>query len=174
MRARFRTSGEGRSLSVPEVAAPPAPSERRQPHPHPALGHLADVLGDGLLVAAALVALVAATHTGTHALAAPKQTLAPAEVRAKVDRAGIGERAKVTVWLRDGRKIKGYVAERRDDEFVLRDRKTDAPAIVPYGDVTRLDINRGHSTARNTAIGVAIGAGAVLTTLAILIASLDD
>ena len=127
------------------------------------------------LLAAALVALVALTQTLSPALAAtPKQAMPAAEVRAKVDRAGIGEKAKVTVWLRDGRKIKGYVAERRDTDIVLRDRKTDAPSIVSYSDVTRLDINRGHSTARNTTIGVAIGAGAVLTTLAILIASLDD
>ncbi|HEY9282780.1 MAG TPA: hypothetical protein VIP46_04950 [Pyrinomonadaceae bacterium] len=127
------------------------------------------------LLAVALVALVALTQTPAAALAAPsKQALAPAEVRAKVDRAGIGEKAKVTVWRRDGGKIKGYVAERRDEEFVLRDRKTDAPTIVPYADVTKLDINRGHSTARNTAIGVGIGAGAVLLTLAILIASLED
>ena len=127
------------------------------------------------LLAAALVALVALTQTPTPALAAtPKQAMPAAEVRAKVDRAGIGEKAKVTVWLRDGRKVKGYVAERRDAEFVLRDRKTDAPTLVPYADVTKLDINRGHSTARNTALGVGIGAGAVLLTLAILIASLDD
>ena len=127
------------------------------------------------LLAAALVALVALTQTLTPALAAtPKQALPAAEVRAKVDRAGIGEKAKVTVWLRDGRKIKGYVAERRDTEFVLRDRKTDAPTIVQYADVTKADINRGHSTARNTAIGVGIGAGAVLITLAALIAAWDD
>jgi len=127
------------------------------------------------LLAAALVVLVALTQTAVAAPAAsPKQVQPPAEVRAKIDRAGIGEKAKVTVWLRDGTKIKGYVAERREGEFVLRDRKTDAPTIVQYADVTKADINRGHSTARNTAIGVAIGAGAVLTTLAILIASLDD
>jgi hypothetical protein len=127
------------------------------------------------LLAAALVALCAQTQLAAPALAAPsRQALPAAEVRAKVDRAGIGEKARMTVWLRDGRKIKGYVAERRDAEFVLRDRKTDAPTIIPYADVTKADINRGHSTARNTAIGVAIGAGAVLTTLAILIASLDD
>ena len=127
------------------------------------------------LLAAALVALVALTQTNANALAAsPKQAMTAADVRAKVDRAGIGEKAKVTVWLRDGRKVKGYVGERRDNEFVLRDRKPDAPTIVPFADVTKLDINRGHSTARNTAIGVAIGAGAVLTTLAILIATLDD
>jgi len=127
------------------------------------------------LLAAALVALVALTQTLPPALAAtPKQAIPAADVRAKVDRAGLGEKAKVTVWRRDGSKIKGYVAERRDAEFVLRDRKTDAPTIVPYNDVTKLDINRGHSTARNAAIGAGVGAGAVLLTLAIIIASLDD
>jgi hypothetical protein len=127
------------------------------------------------LLTAALVALVALTQATAPALAAsPKQAQPAAEIRAKVDRAGIGEKAKVTVWRRDGSKVKGYVAERRDEEFVLRDRKTDAPTIVRYNDVTKLDINRGHSTARNTALGVGIGAGAVLLTLAILIASLDD
>ena len=126
------------------------------------------------LLAVALVALVALSQTGARALAATPKPAQAADVRAKIDRAGIGEKAKVTVWLRDGRKIKGYVAERRDADFVLRDRRTDAPSIVPYNDVTKLDINRGHSTARNTALGVGIGAGAVLLTLAILIASLDD
>jgi CubicO group peptidase (beta-lactamase class C family) len=127
------------------------------------------------LLTAALVALVALTQMAVPATAtAPKQAQPPAEVRAKIDRAGIGEKARVTVWRRDGSKLKGYVAERRDTEFVLRDRKTDAPTIVQYADVTKADINRGHSTARNTAIGVGIGAGAVLITLALLIANLDD
>jgi hypothetical protein len=127
------------------------------------------------LLAALLVALLAPAQFAVAATAAsPKQAQTSADVRATIDRAGIGEKAKVTVWLRDGRKVNGYVAERREAEFVLRDRKTDAPTIVPFGDVTKADINRGHSTARNTAIGVAIGAGAVLTTLAILIAGLDD
>ena len=127
------------------------------------------------LLTAALVALVALAQTNAPALAAAKkQALPAADVRAKIDRAGIGEKARVTVWLRDGRKVKGYVAERRNEEFVLRDRKTDAPTIIQYADVTKLDINRGHSTARNTAIGVGIGAGAVLITLAALVAAWDD
>src|SRR3712207_2913540 len=48
--------GEGRSLSVPDVAAPPIPSERRPTRP--AFGALADIVGDGLLVATAIVALI--------------------------------------------------------------------------------------------------------------------
>ena len=126
------------------------------------------------LLATVLVALVAQTQLAAPALAASPKQAQIADARAKIDRAGLGEKARVTVWLRDGRKVKGYVAERRETEFVLRDRKTDAPTIIQYADLTRADINRGHSTARNTAIGVAIGAGAVLTTLALLIAGLDD
>jgi hypothetical protein len=106
--------------------------------------------------------------------AAAKGAQGPEDPRAKISRAGIGEKARVTVWTKDGAKHKGYVAETRGDEFVLRDRKTDAPTILRFGDVTKVDINRGHSTARNTALGVGIGAGAVLVTLAILIASFDD
>ena len=128
-------------------------------------------------LACALVVLVAQTQLAAPALAAAKAGKAPqtpADVRLKLDRAGLGEKARVTVWTRAGTKIKGYVSERREGEFVVRDRKTDAPSIISYGDVTKLDINRGHSTARNVTIGVAAGVGAVLVTLGLLIASLDD
>lgn len=129
------------------------------------------------LLACALVVLVAQTQLALPALAAPKagkglQT--PADVKLKLDRAGVGEKARVTVWTKAGTKVKGYVSERREGEFVVRDRKTEAPTIIAYDDVTKLDINRGHSTARNVTIGVAVGVGAVLITLAALIAAWDD
>ncbi len=95
-------------------------------------------------------------------------------IKSKVARLGVGEKARATVWTKDGRKLKGYIAESRETEFVLRDRKTDNPTIIAYTDVTQLDSNRGHSTARNLTLGIVVGAGAVLTTLAILIATLDD
>ena len=96
------------------------------------------------------------------------------QVKSKVARLGVGANAKATVKMKDGRKLKGYIAESRETEFVLRDRKTDAPTIIPYADVAKVESNRGHSTARNVALGVGVGAGAVLLTLALLIASLDD
>ena len=130
------------------------------------------------LLACALVVLVAQTAFAAPAAAAVakagKGLQTPADVKLKLDRAGLGEKARVTVWTKAGTKIKGYVSERREGEFVVRDRKTDAPSIISYGDVTKLDINRGHSTARNVTIGVAAGVGAVLVTLGLLIASLDD
>jgi len=96
------------------------------------------------------------------------------KVKIKIAKLGIGEKAKATVFLKDGTKKKGYIAQAGDDEFVLRDRKTDAASTVRYADVSKVDNNRGHSTARNLGIGIAVGVGAVLTVLAVLIAGLDD
>lgn len=95
------------------------------------------------------------------------------QVKVKVARLGVGDKARVTVRLKDGKKLKGYISQAKDEEFVVRDRKTDTPSVVLYRDVERVDSNRGHSTARNIAIGTTIGVGSVLTVLAILISTLD-
>jgi hypothetical protein len=127
------------------------------------------------ILALALVALVAAAQTGVSASAATDAAQdTTAQVKPDVERAGLGEKARVTVTMKDGTKRKGYVAERRDNEFVLRDKKTDAPTVIRYEDASRVHVDHGHSTARNTAIGVGIGAGVVLTVLAIIISSIDD
>ena len=92
------------------------------------------------------------------------------KVRIKIAKLGVGEKAKATVFLKDGTRKKGYIAQAGDDDFVLRDRKTDAPSTIRYNDVVRVDNNRGHSLARNVGIGVAIGAASVLTVLGVIIA----
>jgi hypothetical protein len=136
-------------------------------------------------LAFALVALLLQSFAGVPAAAAAaavkgKKTQAERdaqtleEVKVKVARLGVGEKARVTVKFKDGTKLKGYISQVKDDEFIVRDRKTDAPTVVLYRDVARVDSNRGHSTARNVTIGVVVGVGAVLTVLAILISSLDD
>ena len=101
------------------------------------------------------------------------QTTTTEAVKIKVAKLGVGEKAKATVFLKDGTRKKGYIAQTGDSDFVLRDRKTDAPSTISYADVAKVDSNRGHSTARNVTIGVAVGVGAVLTVLAVLISSLD-
>jgi primosomal replication protein N len=127
----------------------------------------------------ALVALLLQSFVGLPVVVAAK-TQAESEaqlleqVKVKVARLGVGEKARVTVRLKDGTKLKGYIAQVKDSEFVVRDRKTDAPSVVLYRDVARVDSNRGHSTARNIALGTAIGVGSVLTVLGILIARYGD
>jgi hypothetical protein len=133
-------------------------------------------------LALALFGLLLQSSVGIPAAAAPAsaaktqaerdaQTLE--QVKVKVARLGIGERARATVKFKDGTKLKGYISQVKDDEFIVRDRRTDAPRVVLYRDVARVESNRGHSTARNVAIGTAIGVGSVLTVLAVLISSLD-
>jgi len=94
-------------------------------------------------------------------------------VKIKVAKLGVGAKAKATVIQKNGTKTKGYIAQAGDDDFVLRDGKTDAPTTLRYSEVAKVESNKGHSTARNITIGVTVGVGAVLTILALLIAHLD-
>ena len=95
------------------------------------------------------------------------------KVKAKVAKLGVGEKAKATVILKDGTKKKGYIGQAGSDDFILRDRKTDSPTTISYTDVSKVESNKGHSTARNLGIGIGIGAGAFLAILLIAIAHLD-
>jgi hypothetical protein len=95
------------------------------------------------------------------------------KVKSKVAKLGVGEKAKATVFMKDGTKTKGYIAQASNDDFVIRDRKTDAPTTIRYSDVAKVESNRGHSTARNLGIGIGIGAGALLITILAVIAHLD-
>src|SRR5580765_3850189 len=70
------------------------------------------------------------------------------EVKTKVAKLGTGAKAKATVWLADGRKVKGYISQAGDDDFVMRDRKTNAATTVRYTDVVKFERNNGHSTAK--------------------------
>ena len=119
-----------------------------------------------LLVLSTLALPVAAKQGDTQAMTIEK-------IKIKVAKLGVGSKAKATAYLKNGTKVKGYIAQAGDDEIVLRDRKTDAPTTVRYTDVAKVESNRGHSTARNLAIGIGIGAGALLLTILAVIAHLD-
>lgn len=120
----------------------------------------------GLLFLGAIAQPVAAQQ-GT------RQPLTLEEIKIKIGKLGVGEKARATITLRNGTKVKGYLYQVRDDDFVIRDRKTDAPTTIRYADVAKVERNRGHSTARNIAIGIGIGVGAFLAIIAITIAHLD-
>jgi hypothetical protein len=95
-------------------------------------------------------------------------------LRLKVAKLGVGEKARLTVRMKDGTKIKGFIAQAGTDDFSVRDGHTGDPRIILYRDVARIEDNRGHSTLRNVLIGVGIGVGAVITFIAIVFASLED
>jgi hypothetical protein len=95
------------------------------------------------------------------------------QIKIQVAKLGVGDKARATVTTKDGAKVKGYVFRAGDDDFVIRDRKTDAPTTIRYTDVAKIDRNKGHSLARNIMIGVGIGAGATIAAILIAIARAD-
>ena len=110
----------------------------------------------------------------TQTASAQKQaTVTPEQLRVEIAKLGTGEKARATITTKSGGKVKGYVAKAGEDDFVIRDRKTDTPTTIRYEDVVRVERNRGHSMARNILLGVGIGAGALLATILIVIARAD-
>ena len=96
------------------------------------------------------------------------------KIRLKVAKIGIGDKARATVRMKDGRKIKGFITQAGANDFTVRDRKTGDPTLILYSDVLKVEDNRGHSTLRNVLIGVGVGAGAFLAVIVIIFATLDD
>ena len=125
---------------------------------------------------AVMLLLVTVTNpdvAGQSASQAGAQVPTVEAVKSRVARLGVGAKAKATIRLKNGTKVKGYIAQADEEDFVMRDRKTDSPTTIRYADVLKVEENKGHSTARNIAIGVAVGVGAVLAIIGIVISSLD-
>ncbi len=100
-----------------------------------------------------------------------KQPLTIEQVKVQVNRVGTGEKARATITTTDGVKTKGYISRVGDDDFLIRDRKTDAPITIRYADVVKVDrATPGHSIARNILIGVAIGSAVVVIAIVAVIA----
>ena len=73
--------------------------------------------------------------------------------------------ANLSAAANDGSKVKGYVYSAGDDDFVIRDRKTDAPTTVRYADVKNVDDERGHRNAKLAVLFVGIGAAVALVSV---------
>jgi hypothetical protein len=91
------------------------------------------------------------------------------KIRIQVAKVGVGEKAKATITTKDGAKIKGYVSQAGDEDFVIRDRKTNAPTTIRYADVAKVERNQGHSIANIVLISIGAGTAIVLTSIALVI-----
>jgi hypothetical protein len=83
-------------------------------------------------------------------------------IKKSVSRLGVGSKARATITLTNGSKVTGYVYSAGDDDFIIRDRQTDAPTTIRYTDVKSVDDNRGHHTAKLVVIFVGIGTAITL------------
>jgi len=112
----------------------------------------------------ALLLLAPAAQTFGAGQKADKQT--PIEkVKIQVAKVGVGEKARATITTKDGAKIKGYVSQAGDDDFVMRDRKTSSPTTIRYADVAKVERNQGHSVAKIVLIAIGAGTAIVLASV---------
>jgi hypothetical protein len=96
------------------------------------------------------------------------------QIKIQVAKLGIGAKARGTITMKTGAKVKGYIYSVGDEDFVLRDRKTDAATTIRYADVAKVSSDHGHSMAKHLGLGIGIGVGAFLAVLLIAFASLND
>lgn len=82
--------------------------------------------------------------------------------KADVAAFGIGREARVSVKLRQGKKLKGYISQAGEDSFVITDSKTGSTNSIAYGDVAEIKRNKGLSTGKAILIGVGATFGVLL------------
>ena len=92
------------------------------------------------------------------------------KVKESVAKRGTGQKARVTVELRDRSKVRGYISSAGEDDFVVTDQKTGQETRVAYGEVSRLS---GRGMSKGAKIGLIIGIGVGVTALAFGLAIKD-
>jgi hypothetical protein len=116
-----------------------------------------------------LMLIYALVFTAAPVLAgSSKEAQTTEQIKAKIARLGIGERARATVRLKNGTKLKGYIQQAGENEFTLKVKDTGAVVQVLYDDVARVEDNRGRSVVKNIAIGTGIVFGVMLAAMALV------
>ena len=93
-----------------------------------------------------------------------KQARFTEKVKAGIAKLGTGEPARVKVKLTNKTKLKGYISEAGDEDFVVVDVKTGAATRVAYAEVQQVKGNNLSTGAK-----VAIGLGILAAILVILL-----
>ncbi|HEX8285703.1 MAG TPA: hypothetical protein VF588_20270 [Pyrinomonadaceae bacterium] len=117
----------------------------------------------------ALAALLVGAAGARPAVAAPGQFIwraNAAKVKAAVAKLGVGERARVSVRLRDKTMVKGHVGEAREDDFVVV-KQDGTEVVVPYGQV-KLFNGDNRSPGRRFAVNL-LGIGATVTVFGLVL-----
>ena len=115
-----------------------------------------------------LVLVVSLLHTGVakgFAGSDEDESRGIAKAKAQVAKRGTGEKARVTVKLRDQKEVKGFVAQAGDDDFVVADGKTGARTTIAYREVSDVKARKFPLAAK---IGIGVGVGAVVLALVAL------
>lgn len=108
-----------------------------------------------LVVSAVSVRPVAASSN------AEKELRFTGKVKLGIEKLGSGRDTRVEVKRRDKTRLKGYISEISENEFVVTDVKTGASNKVAYAEVKQIKGNN-MSTGAKIAIGVAVAVGLIL------------
>ena len=85
-------------------------------------------------------------------------------LKTKVYRFGRGEKAKVVVNLKDGKRLKGYITQTIEDSFDIANSKTKEITTIPYRDVAQV---KKQGLSKGAKIAVGVGLAAAITVLVI-------
>src|SRR2546429_2927695 len=92
---------------------------------------------------AALFLLTPALQTVSASPQNNKPPLTVEQIKIQIAKIGTGDKARATITSKDGARTKGYISKAGDDDFVIRDRKTDAPTTIRYADVAKIERHHG-------------------------------
>lgn len=96
-----------------------------------------------------------------------------AKIKSYLAERGNNPKSKFTIKLRDGRKIKGYIAERNTDDFVVAEAGTNNRMIISYEDVAKIK-KSGLSLGAKVGIAALIIGAVAVTVIAVGVKNLDD
>lgn len=88
-----------------------------------------------------------------------EQTRSVEKVKESVRKIGTGDAARLELKLWDGRKLKGYLREAREDDFTIVDVKTGAATTVTYAQVRQVKGSNRLTTAK---VGLTLAKGAAI------------
>lgn len=121
----------------------------------------------------AALLLHAAASVPDSAFARADQAATPVEkVKAAVAKRGTGKKARVTVKLQDGSKVKGYISQAGEDSFTLTDSKTNQTRTLTYREVAEVKKQGGLSLTAK--IGIGLGAAVGVLALVYAVGCHDD
>lgn len=88
------------------------------------------------------------------------------QIKSKISSYGTGQRAKVKIEMRDGRKLKGYISSINDDGFAFTDSQTGEQTTIAYKDVAKVK-KQGLSTFAKIGIAGAVLGGVLVAVVAL-------
>lgn len=109
-----------------------------------------------------LMLLLMPTFFAHQTFAATKEEKFAEKVKTEIFKLGTGTDAKIKIKLKDGRKLKGYVIEAGESQFIIMDSKTGQTLPIAYPQV-------GQVKGNNLSSGVVIAIGVVAALIFIII-----